>query len=86
MALCAQMLRLWGLSAPLADRVAATATIDDTTPTVDLLPHAAAAVADLLDGLTPSSAVLVALAGHGLDTRLPHWRALATGVLEPVAA
>jgi len=85
-ALCAQMLRLWGLSAPLADRVAATATLDDTTPSIDLLPHAAAAVADLLDGLAPSPAVLATLARHGLDSRLPHWRALATGVLDPVAA
>ncbi|MFN7977217.1 MAG: response regulator [Vicinamibacterales bacterium] len=85
-ALCAQMLRLWGLSAALADRVAATAAIDDETSALDLLPHAAAAVADLLDGLAPSPAVLAALARRGLDSRVPHWRALATGVLDPVAA
>lgn len=83
--LCAQMLRLWGLSATLADRVVRTARPGDGASAVDAVPHAAAAVADTLDGDTRSPA-LAALERLGLEGRLPHWCALAEGVLEPMAA
>lgn len=83
--LCAQMLRLWGLSPALADRVAGTARAVEAATTVDALPHAAAAVADTLDGVTDSPA-LAAIARLGLEARLPQWCAIAEGVLEPMAA
>ena len=86
--MCAQMLRLWGLSADLADRVARTAAPldrDATTPR-DVLPHAAAAVIDGFDGHDVPATVAAPLATLGLTGRLPHWRALASGVLHPVAA
>ena len=66
-------------------RTAAPLDPDATTPR-DVLPHAAAAVVDGLDGHDVPATVAAPLATLGLTGRLPHWRALASGVLHPVAA
>jgi CheY-like chemotaxis protein len=85
----AQMLRLWGLSAALADQVAA----GDRVPDGDLdglgtasLARAARALVTELDGGTPPPATRDVLARGVEPARLGRWRDIAAVAGPPVAA
>lgn len=83
----AQMLRLWGLSPLLADRVAEAgdpAALDDASPD-RALPHLARLVADAVDDGAHQTVLDASLARTGRGARLPEWKALAVDVLEPLA-
>ena len=87
--LFAQMLRLWGLPAPLATWVArgddlASLTADHVAP--DGLAHAARVITGTLDGQAAPPASLGYFAQIGALGRLEAWRAAGARVLGAVAA
>ncbi len=85
----AQMLRLWGLPAPLAAWVARGDDLATFTPgalALDGLAHAARVVAGTLDGHAAPPASLDYLAQIGMLGRLDAWRAAGARALGAVAA
>lgn len=85
----AQMLRLWGLPAPLTGWVGRGDDLATFTPgqlALDGLAHMARVVTDSLDGQAAPAASLDYLAQIGLAARFDPWRAAAARALGAVAA
>ena len=85
----AQMLRLWGLPAPLTGWVARGDDLAAFTPgqfALDGLAHMARVVTDTLDGQAAPAASLDYLAQIGMTARFDPWRAAGARALGAVAA
>ena len=87
-AICAQLLRLWGLSPALATAVAHSgdaAALPATGLAAAGVAHIAAAVVDTLDGRAVASATRAYLHRLGLEGRLTTWGSMATDAVERAA-